>query len=290
MRYLGFVKKGFQYIKENPILLLPEALLFIVTYFLTLALYRFSGLSEFVKMAFASGQKIDPAIFLKAFAQDYTTQIIVSLAVFIFVTFIFGVSMETIKFRMVKMVVLGEKVNIRDILEGRAFDFYRIIGMKVIIYLIASAIALCLMLLASFLFSISNGLVAFAAWISAGIGIALFVILSIGLLFRYPLLFLEGQNAATTVRNSFHYFTKNTKHVLISWLVYFGVAALFGVASALASLAFAQLQGLVAGVTVIYLVSFTGAIAAFAFRLVYNVWAGLFLFESYNAKKLYQKT
>jgi len=280
-----FAKRGFQYIKEHPVLLLPEVLLFILTYFLTLGLYRFSGLSEFVKIAFASGERIDPSIFLRAFAHDYTTQIIISLAVFIFVTFILGVGMETIKFRMIKMVVQGEKVNMRDILEGRAFDFYRIIGMKVIIYLIASAIALCLMLLASFVFSISDGLVAFAAWVSAGIGIALFVILSIGLLFRYPLLFLEGKNAATTVRASFHYFTKHTKHVLISWLVYFGMAILFGIASALASMVFAQLQELVTGVTVIYLVSFTGAIAAFAVRLIYNVWAGLFLFESYNARK-----
>jgi len=281
-----FAKKGFQYIKEQPVLLLPEVLLFILTYFLTLGLYRFSGLSEFVKITFASGQKIDPSIFLRAFAHDYTTQIIISLAVFIFVTFILGVGMETIKFRMIKMVIQGEKVNIHDILEGRAIDFYRIIGMKMIIYLIASAIALCLMLLASFVFSISDGLVAFAAWVSAGIGIALFVILSIGLLFRYPLLFLEGKNAATTVRGSFHYFTKHTKHVLISWLVYFGMAILFGIASALASLVFAQLQELVTGVTVIYLVSFTGAIAAFAVRLIYNVWAGLFLFESYKARKL----
>lgn len=286
MGYLELTKRGFQFIRRHPVLLLPETLLFIFTYFLTLGLYRFSGLSEFIKTAFASGQRIDPMVFLQAFAQDYATQIIISLAVFVFVTFILGAGMESIKFRMIKRVLEGKRVNIRDVLEGRAYDFYRIVGMKIIIYLIATGMALALILLASLIFSISDGLVAFAAWISAGIGIALFVILSIGLLYRYPLLFIEEKNAATTIRDSFHYFRRHTKHVMLSWLVYAGMAILFGLASGLASMLFAEIQGLVSGVTMIYLVSFTGAIAAFAVRLVYNVWAGLFLFENYKEKRL----
>lgn len=286
MHYWAFVKKSFENIRKHPALLLPETLLFIATYFLTIGLYRFSGLSEFMQATLTQGKEIDPVIFLKSFVQDYTMQIIVSLAVFVFVTFILGAGTEAIKFRMIKKAVLGEKVSIRDVIAGRAVDFYRIVAMKIIIYLIALAIALCLMLLASFVFSVSSGLAAFAAWISAGIGIALFVILSIGLLFRYPILFLDNKNAATTVRNSFHYFISRTRHVLVAWLIYIGMAAVFSIASALATLLFANLQGIAEGVTVTYLVSFAGAIAAFAVRLVYNVWAGLFLFENYKAKGL----
>ena len=44
--------------------------------------------------------------------------------------------------------------------------------MKMIIYLIAMAIFLSLMLLASFVLSFSNGLSSLIAWVAIGIGIA----------------------------------------------------------------------------------------------------------------------
>jgi hypothetical protein len=283
---MEFVKKSFQNIKRYPVLLLPETVLFFATYFLTLALYKFSGLAEFAKAALAAGQKIDIASFIGDFAQGYMGQIIWSFAAFVFLTFIIGAGTEAIKFKMVKMVIFREHVGIRDLFGGRWVDFWRIVAMKMIIYLIAMAIFLSLMLLASFVLSFSNGLSSLIAWVAIGIGLAVFVILSLGLLFRYALLFIEGQNAATTVRWSFHYFRAHTKVVIISWLITMGIAFVFTLASAIATVMFTSFRGMVSVPTAIYFISFLGAVAAFGIRLIYNVWSSLFLFEVYNKNEI----
>ncbi|MEK6863880.1 MAG: hypothetical protein AABX27_01190 [Nanoarchaeota archaeon] len=286
MHYMEFVKKSFQNIKKYPVLLLPETVLFFATYFLTLALYRFSGLAEFAKAALVAGQKIDIASFIGDFAQGYMGQIIWSFAAFVFLTFIIGAGTEAIKFRMVKKVIFREHISIRDLFGGRWKDFWRIVAMKMIIYLIAMAIFLSLMLLASFVLSFSNGLSSLIAWVAIGIGIAVFVILSLGLLFRYALLFIEEQNAATTVRWSFHYFRTHNKIVLASWLITMGIALLFTFASAIATVIFTSFRGMVAVPTAIYFISFLGTVAAFGIRLIYNVWSSLFLFEVYNKNEI----
>ncbi|HII15685.1 MAG TPA: hypothetical protein HA362_05215 [Nanoarchaeota archaeon] len=286
MEYLKAVRLSFENLRKNPILMLPETVLFLATYFLTIGLYKFSGLSEFIKTTLAEGQKIDPALFIKDFAQGYTTEIVSSLAIFIFLTFILGAGTEAIKYRMIKKVIQKQAIGIHDLFGGKSIDFWRIIGMKMIVYLVALAVFLCMMLLASFVFSISNGLSTFVAWVTVGIGLAVFVMLSIGLLFRYAILFIEEKNSAATVRDSLHYFKINPKHTLISWIVYIVLAGLFAIASSAVGMIFSYLQGFVSGATAIYFVSFIGAIMAFGVRLIYNVWAGLFLFEAYNAKRL----
>lgn len=286
MHYSEFVKRAFDNIRKYPVLLLPETILFFTTYFLTIALYKFSGLAAFAKAAMSAGQKIDVSTFIRDFAAGYTSQILVSVGAFIFITFVIGAGTEAIKFRMIKKVTDRQRVSVKDLLGGSLRDFFRIIGMKMIIYLIALVIFLCLMLVASFVFSFGNGLTSIAAWVSAGIGIAVFVILSIGLLFRYAILFQEGQNAATTVRWSFHYFKKHTPYVMFSWLIYLGMGVLFTIASTIATMMFTSLRGNVDSAMAIYFVSFIGTVAAFAIRLVYNVWTGLFIFDAYSKNKI----
>lgn len=286
MHYIDFVKRAFGNLGKYPVLMLPETLLFFATYFLTLGLYRFSGLSEFAKKAMEAGQKIDVVTFIRDFSQGYAEQIIISMAAFVFVTFVLGAGTEAIKFRMIKKVNDKQHVSIRDLFGGSWTDFFRIIGMKMIVYLIALAIFLVLILIASFIFSFSNGLTSFIGWVSVGIGLAVFIILSIGLLFRYAILFIEGQNAATTVRWSFHYFKTHVKHVMNCWLIYIGVGILFTIASSIATLIFTSIRGNVDSAMAIYFVSFIGTVAAFAIRLVYNVWTGLFLFDAYSKNKI----
>ena len=98
-------------------MLLPETVLFFATYFLTLALYRFSGLAEFAKAALVAGQKIDIASFIGDFAQGYMGQIIWSFAAFVFLTFIIGAGTEAIKFRMVKKLY-SESISASEIYSG----------------------------------------------------------------------------------------------------------------------------------------------------------------------------
>jgi len=286
MLYIEFVKKSFQNIKKYPVLLLPETILFFTTYFLTLALYKFSGLAEFAKAAMIAGQKIDITSFITDFAQGYMGQIIWSFAAFVFLTFIIGAGTEAIKFRMVKKAINKEHVSIKDLFGGRWKDFWRIVAMKMIIYLIALAIFLTLMLFASFILSFSNGLSSIIAWVAIGIGLAVFVILSLGLLFRYALLFIEEQNAATTIRWSFHYFRKHTKNVIISWFIIMGMALIFTFASAVITVIFTSFREMISASTAIYLISFLGTVAAFGIRLIYNVWSSLFLFEAYNKSRI----
>ncbi|MFH1065711.1 MAG: hypothetical protein V1734_04375 [Nanoarchaeota archaeon] len=286
MYYIEFAKKGFQNLKKYPVLLLPETVLFFTTYFLTLALYKFSGLAEFAKAAMMAGQKIDITSFIRDFAQGYMGQIIWSFAAFVFLTFIIGAGTEAIKFKMIKKVISGKHVGIRDLFGGRWKDFRRIVAMKMIIYLIAMALFLSLMLIASFVLSFSNGLSSLIAWIAVGIGLAVFVILSLGLLFRYALLFIEEQNAATTVRWSFHYFMKHTKIVMTSWFIIMGMAIIFTFASAVTTVIFSSFREMVSAATAIYFISFLGAVAASGIRLVYNVWSSLFLFEAYSKNKI----
>ncbi|MDD4878708.1 MAG: hypothetical protein PHO02_06790 [Candidatus Nanoarchaeia archaeon] len=286
MHYSDFITKAFDNIRKYPALLLPETILFFATYFLTIGLYRFSGLSAFAKTAMETGQKIDVSTFIRDFAAGYSSQIIFSLAAFVIITFVMGAGTEAIKFRMIKKITDRMNVSIKDLFNGSWRDFFRIVGMKMIIYLIALVIFLCLMLAASFLLSLGNGFTSIGAWVAAGIGLAVFVILSIGLLFRYAILFMEEQNAATTVRWSFHYFKKHTNYVIILWLIYLGIGILFTIASAIATMMFTSLRGNVDSAMAIYFVSFIGTVAAFAIRLVYNVWTGLFLFEAYSKNKI----
>lgn len=286
MNYRHLAKEATSEFKKNPALLLPDIILFFITYLLTIGVYRFSGLSDFAKNVVASGQKIEMASFMRDFVQGYTPEIISSLAIFVIVTFFIGAGTEAIKFGMIKKVVLGGAVKAKDALNARSRDYWRIIGVKMIVYLIALALALCMILLASFTFSISNAMGSLIGWVTMGIGIAIFVILSIGLLFRYPILFMEEYNAATTVRGSLHYLRTHTKHVFMSWFIYLGVGLLFGVASIIVSFMFSSFNNMINGGGISYYLPFIGMIVTFIIRTAYNVWAGLFLFEAYKAHKI----
>lgn len=269
--------------KQNPVLLLPDFILFLITYFLTIAFYRFSGLADIVRLIMENGSKADLA---KSLLAGNIGQFAFSLAIFIFVTFFFGVGAEAVKFSLIKQVVLKNKADLAEAWRRKYRFFWSIVGMKIIIYLIMAGAILIVSLLSAMTYAIGPNIGGFSlGWVTMVLALVLFLFFTLGLLFRYAILFFEGKSAAKTIKKSFLYLKNNTKHVFLVWLIITFVALLTGILATLASSILAKLQALVSPVALIYLFSFLTSLAAFAIRLLYLIWSQLFVFDSYAKTK-----
>lgn len=283
-------KKGFDYkdlalssirhMRKNPVLFLPDLILFLITFFMTVLFYKFSGLSKLLSGILTEEARTE---LIRSFLADNWLQVLVSIAIFAFVTFVLGVSIEVIKFTMIKQVILKKKASLKISWNSRSHYFWKIVLMKVMIFLLVLVAVFLISLFLMILLSISSffGGVSLT-WIGSILAIIVFVFFTLGLLFRYAIMFLSNSSAGKTIKKSFMFFKKNKKHTFYIWLITTLVGIVFGVLATSVSVFLARLQLLTNVMIIIYIISFMSSFSAFAIRILYTIWSQLFIFENYK--------
>lgn len=267
-------------LRQNPILILPDFVLFLLTYFLTIAFYRASGANDLMKLMMADGNVTEIA---KGITSGDLVQFLTSLGIFVFVTFFLGVGIEAVRFGMIKQIIEGKKASLISSWKRQSLYFWKIVSMKVLIYLLVVVALLGIGLLSVLTYSAGPGISSFSlGWVTIVVAFVLFVFFTLGLLFRYAIMFLDGTGAKESIKLSFSYLKSNTKQVFFVWLGITMIAIATGILAAGISFLLSKVQAQMASLMLVYLFSFASALVAFFIRTAYMLWSQLFIFASYK--------
>ena len=278
--YTDLALTSIKHMRKNPALFLPDFVLFLITFFITIIFYRYSGLSILLSEILTAEARTE---LIKLFLFENWLQVLVSVLIFAFVTFVLGVSIETIKFTMIKQIILKKKISLLKSWQDKNNYFWKIVLMKVMIFLLVLIAIFLLSIFSIILFTISSTFGGFSlTWLISILALIVFIFFTLSLLFRYAILFLENKSAGKTIRKSFMFFKKNKKHTFNVWFITTLVGVVFGVLATTMSIYLAKLQVLTNVIIIIYIISFMSSFASFAIRILSTIWSQLFIFENYK--------
>ncbi|MDP2906766.1 MAG: hypothetical protein Q8O03_02400 [Nanoarchaeota archaeon] len=271
--YKDLFIKSWKDLKNNPILLLPDTVMFLLNMALGIFFLKSSGIL---------GLATDPAILskqvstmlpvIKLFIKENLLKLIISFALFILTSFLVGSGLVAMKLGMMKDLLEKQELSFKKMLSNGRY-VGQVISMKMIMFIIGAV---------TFLFVIGTGVI-LSTFLFKGQGVlvttllspVLIILLQLSLLFRYQIMFSEKKHTITAVKESFEYFIKNKKHVFLVWLI--AVAMAFITAPIGAFLGLTDQTKLSMMIVLFYILrSVTG--------VVIGVWSDMFKFRTYKLK------
>ncbi len=262
------VIKAFKNLIKHPIVLLPDLLLAIFI----LVLARFTLIWTGVDGLLTTNLTED---LLREFFQENLFQVLWPLVVFFFTTFVIGVGEKVIKLELISNVVRHKKASLGYALKHKFHFFFRVISMKVLIFLILAlgfvAIFwvigyLVFLIINPFDYLLANQVSTVITILLAACGL---ILLKLGFLFRYPIMFMtKTLNPYKVLRESVKKFNKNRKFTFQVWLMTIIVAILFGILTFLLSI--------VPWGVISYLIIIIG--------VIHHTWLDMFIFLKFKEK------
>ncbi|MFH1972026.1 MAG: hypothetical protein ABIJ18_00955 [archaeon] len=263
--------KAFKNIFKHPIVLLPDLFLTGFVYLMAQLTWFLTGLTEvFPTMGEVSEEVI------RTFFKENAVQIIWPVLLFLLTTFVFGVAEKVIKLELISSIVQKDKPSFLKAWKNRIEYFYRVILLKMYIFLIFFLVFLIIFGVIGFLFYLLiNPFTTSAMWISTIITIIFLllaiVVLKMNFIYIYPILFMtKTRNPYRIIVESFKKFKLNKLFTFKVWLVLFLIGALFGFLSFILSL----LQFIVITIIVVLI------------GVIQQVWADRYIFMKFKEKFL----
>jgi len=211
-------------------------------------------------------------------------KLLVSIVIFIMFNIIFGIGTSAFRYVMIGKLVKNKKFEFfKSFRESKKF-WFKIFGIKFIIFLLYFLVFLVLFLFIFLLVKLGFVHTIIAILLSIPLLLVFFVVLlylSLLTIFIYPILFFNNSNVIKTLKDSFLYFKNNRKNTLLtfliitlinitaSWIIYF-------LANIFQSLSTLFLKGIVLFVIIIVM-SIIKNLAA----IVISLWVNLIIFKNY---------
>lgn len=245
------IKKAFanswMTLKEHPKLFVPDFIFRTVV--IVLSFYLAADFVVLANLANAETFVVDN------FLAENVLNAVYIIGLFVLVQFLLGIAIESIRYGMINEIIKKKKSSLGLFKIHIKDNYSRILKLKILvglIMLIAACLIFGIVLLLNFtvvkdyMFSIFVGL--------AGI---VYVLLSLALFFRYPIMILGNKSALESIVDSYKFFRKNIQSTLIAGIITSLVAgvSLFG-----------------AGVPVV----------SIGINLLATVWISVFVFNSFN--------
>ncbi len=267
-------------IKKNPIIFIPDILLFLLIYGLTILFYKYNNLAKLLSMLMSAESRAE---IIKTFFVQNWLQLVISFAVFFFISFILGVGMEAIRFSMIKQIIKKKKASLKKAWKLKNKFFWKIVLMKILVTAILFISLLLLLIIAILIMAICSTIGVYSIlWLASLASIFLLIMLTLALLFRYAALFLDNKGTVKAIKGSFKYFSKNKKHTFFVWLTITIVSLIFGTLATSASLWIGKLQNIVNIALWSYVIMFFSSFTAFLIRTIYTIWSQVFIFKNYK--------
>lgn len=213
---------------------------------------------------------------LAAFISNNIISVVFYLVLFVLLSFILGSSLNSMRYGMIRDVVLGEKYSFSRVINY-GVRFWPIVVVRIIIFL--SGIIAYLFLQGSYLI--------LSSYLSSNlttvimIVLIVFAVFSLQLLFMFAfaIMFLEKKGALDSVKDSFVYFFRHKGYAFIVFLTILLVSILL-IPFEVAFIPYQNLAGSITFYLVIILVARSLAVVFF------RVWSQVFVFYSYKPKEL----
>ncbi len=277
------VTDAFKRLFKNPVIFLPDAVYAGINFLLVYLLYSYTGFNKILAEMPADRESIIEV--LTTFFSTNLGQIAISGFIFIVVTFLIGVGAMTLKFSLITDIIHKKKPSLMRAWHQRNHFYYKIIVLRVIIYLISILAILFILLSSTILYLLINPFSpVFATYFSFLVAIVLslsiLLLLKWVLLFRYPLMYLSKQpDPVKVLKNCIKYFRAKPGHVILSWLIILCVSVVFILTGILLNAIYSGLTGTLTG-TVAITISVIWTIIFTLFNLIPKLWQQIYLFDN----------
>ncbi len=279
--YFDVFKKSWWTLKKNLVLFVPDLIFAIYTLAFGFLFLKISGILNFI----ISNTEITNSEVLLSFLRSNFFTIIISFLIFVVVTFVIGASIVSIKYSMMESIVLKKKFSLKSTIKECRKYVLQVIWLRILVFLIGVIVLFLLGLITQVILSGQKNAILISVWIL--FSLIAFAVIKLLLMFRYPIMFFEGNNALNSIKNSISYFRKNTKHVFVVFLILLGVAILsnliFIPLNLLIDFGNNFLIKIVGGPIKTVIVTLSSFIR-YLVSLIFIVWADMFLFFSYKSK------
>jgi len=283
MQYLKTAKETFKELKGNLVLLLPTIAIFFMGLFFTIAFLYINGLLpsvlEDISILFSSDIGTGAGEIINRFLGDtLVLKTIASFILFFSTNFLVGSSLLSVKFSMMKDIVEGRKTNLKKGFVGATKNYFRVIGMRILVYLIYAVLAIIFSSYLLFVKGINESNLPLIIFL---IGFSIFVV-KIILLFRYPIMFIDNLKPIKAVRKTFSYFLERKRRVLIVWFIIFIIASIASLTAFILGRITSIFGGLLFSSFIVLLIS---SFFKIIIDLVIDVWGDLYIFTVYKKTK-----
>jgi hypothetical protein len=239
--------------------------------------FKFTGLTTLFSnpnfLAAGIEQKL-PALDL--LFQNNLVAILFYFFIFGITSFILGASLNSMRFSMIRDVVLNEKYNFKKVLHC-GIRFWPIVFVRMILF--GLGIVAFLFITGAYMILQSYCSVASTLLIITVLIILAVFFLRLLFLFAYAIMFFEKKGAFYSVKKSFSYFFKNKRFTFAVFLI----VIVFSAALIPFELAFTHYEGLF-GIVSFYAI--LSLILRYLASTFYNVWSEVLIFYYYHTKEL----
>lgn len=270
---------------RNPVLFVPDLLLFFFTLIISVALFKFSGLNQMVE-SFTVTEGFQMGMFKDILFEKWV-RLAMSAVFFFVMTFLFGVGADALRFSLIKDVMHHKKPVLKDAWKSGKPLLWNIVLMKVCVYLISFAVLFAILLFSGLIYLFIGD--TNSPWFLALVGIfgvSLLIVMKVLLVYRYPILFLEKKRYPVDVlRESFKFARANLSYTLLMVLLLSVTLVGFSLLTSPVIIVMDYLQKLITIGGLAVLFGYFTRLVTTLINLVYSIWMHLFVFNCYLNKK-----
>ncbi|MFH1456403.1 MAG: hypothetical protein ABIF40_05650 [archaeon] len=285
MEYKKNISKAFVILKNYPVLFLPDLIFYILFSFSVYFFYKYSGLAGFLGSTILNtGTNIQ---LFQTFLTTNFAQIIISVIIFFLITFVIGVSIYAIKYSLIKQILEKKLVSFKRELFLSQKYIYKIILIKICIYILG-ILAIFIITVLSALFYVSLNTLQpelanpFTAAFAGILIVVALLLIKLGFLLRYPILFLEKDKSIIEVlKKAFTLFYKKPVSIFLIWLTIIIVTFAFNFGQAIIDLIIYSIN--VQNITIQTTLAILVVLLGIAIKLIQILWADVYLFLVYNS-------
>ncbi|MEK6816583.1 MAG: hypothetical protein AABY09_03145 [Nanoarchaeota archaeon] len=273
--------KSFRLLMRNPVIYVPDLFMYVVTYILTVFLYKSSGL-DFALQDFVMNGADKVAVFQNYLSTNWF-QLLLSFLGFVFVTFFLGVGVESVKFRLIKDVIQRRETSLLRTVFTLNPYLFKLVVLKVYVYVITALIFLISATMYLVYMQVDNtnvGILIKVLVIAVALPIVLFF--RMGIYYRYAILFLdEYKHASRAFQRSFNLLVDRPRSVIKVWVFSMVMGLLLWFLVSGVGFFARNFQDMVSNSTFIYIFSATVMLLVYLFKLTYDIWENVLLFRTY---------
>lgn len=285
------LKKSYQFIRKNPILLVPDLVLAALSSLLLYLAYTYAGISDIIATLQSAEKEIVVQVLRDYFAQNFI-QFFLALVLFVFVTFFFGVGIEILRYQLVQQAISNKKPSIGNAWKEKRSYFWNIVLIRILFFVVCLVAFVVVLLFGGLSYTIGSMFlndritVIVAAIFTVLLGGSLFLFLSFSFLFRYPIMFTKNvKSAYQALKESYAFFRQQRSYVIVTWLVLLCLSIISVLINAVLNTVFDQsvllLQG---GWQSIWRVVLQEGLLS-VLGVIISLWGTVFLFLQFKEKK-----
>lgn len=258
-------------------LFLPDLYLMLVEILLAFFFIKFTGIYSLLNHPdFIAASIEDKLPLLTSFISENILTLLLYFAVFFFTSFILGASLNSMRYGMIRDVVVNEHYSFRKVVNY-GVRFWPIVVVRVIIFFLG--VVTFLFILGSYKILSSYYSQSSALFVVTTLAIVAVFFLKLLFMFTYAIMFFEKKGAFSSVKNSFVYFFRNKFYVIKVFFILLFLSIIV-LPFEYIFLHYQNLFGLISFYTLIFL------IVRNLVSIFYTVWSELLVFYSYTPKCL----